>query len=143
MNVVYAESSAVLAWLLDEPRHKDVIGTLARADRVVTSALTGIECARALARAAASGRIDPGDAAAARRVLDDAIASWNVMDLSDDIAARARTAFPREPVRTLDAVHLATGATFRDALGSLVMLSLDERVRDNAAALGMVLAPVG
>ena len=53
--ILYAESSAVLAWLLGEPAGRDVRALLAKADRVVTSALTAVECARALARARALG----------------------------------------------------------------------------------------
>jgi hypothetical protein len=50
---------------------------------------------------------------------------------------RAARPFPAEPVRTLDAIHLATALEFQDALGTLTMLSLDARIRENAAALGM------
>jgi hypothetical protein len=141
VRVVYAESSAVLAWLLDEPRHKDVIRTLAGADRVVTSVLTSVECGRSLIRAAASGRLGAAAADVALGTLDAALTGWNVMDMSDDVIARARFEFPHEPVRTLDAIHLATATVFLEALGSLEMLSLDERVRENARANGMTVVP--
>lgn len=141
MSVVYAESSAVLAWLLGEPRQKAVIASLAGADRVVTSALTAIECGRGLVRARDAGRASAAEELAALRLLDNAVASWNVMDVSDRVATFARAAFPREPVRTHDAVHLATALVFHEAIGSVQMLSLDERVRGNAAALGMGLLP--
>lgn len=49
--------------------------------------------------------------------------------------------FPNEPVRTLDALHLATAVLFREALGSVTMVSLDERVRSNASGLGLEVAP--
>ena len=73
-------------------------------------------------------------------MLDEAASSWNVMDMSDQVAARARAEFPQEPVRTLDAVHLATAQVFHDAVGPVTMLSLDERVRANAVALGLSLS---
>jgi uncharacterized protein with PIN domain len=139
--VVYAESSAVLAWLLDEPGQTAVVATLASADQVVTSALTVIECSRALARARETKRLKPAEELAALRLLDQAAASWNILDISDRVAERARGAFPHEPVRTLDAIHLATATVFADALGALRMLSLDERVRANADALGIALSP--
>lgn len=141
MTVVYAESSAVLSWLLGEARQQSVMGELAGADRVVTSTLTVVECARALARARATGRLSEGDELAALRLLDQAAASWSVLDVSDRVAERARGAFPREPVRTLDALHLATASIFLEALGSLRVLSLDDRVRGNASVMGMSLAP--
>lgn len=141
MNVVYAESSAVLAWLLDEPGQSGVVGELATADLVVSSTLTVIECSRALARARESRRVKPAEELAALRLLDQASSSWNVLDISDRVTERARGSFPREPVRTLDAIHLATALVFAESFNALRVLSLDERVRTNAAALGMTLVP--
>ena len=139
MTVVYAESSAVLAWLLEEPGRHTVAGELASADQVVTSALTVIECSRALARAREIKRVKPAEELAALRLLDQAAVSWNILDISDRVAERARGAFPHEPVRTLDAIHVATAIVFDQALGAVRMLSFDERVRENAAALGLTL----
>jgi len=48
--IVYAESSAVLAWLLGEPSQNVVLEQLRGAERVVSSSLTALECARGLAR---------------------------------------------------------------------------------------------
>jgi uncharacterized protein with PIN domain len=141
MTIVYAESSAVLCWLLGEPGHQAVMDELSNARQVVTSTLTAIECSRALTRARLTSRLKPAEELAGLRLLDEAAASWNVLDISDQVAARARAEFPREPVRTLDALHLATAAVFVDALGSLIMLSLDDRVRQNAKAMNMRLAP--
>ena len=141
MSVVYAESSAILSWLLGESSQDAIVAELSGATIIGTSTLTVIECSRALARARNSGRIQASDELMALRMLDQAAASWHVHDISDRVAQVARGAFPREPVRTLDALHLATAAVFAEAVGSLRMLSLDERVRTNAAALGMELAP--
>jgi predicted nucleic acid-binding protein len=139
VTVVYAESSAVLAWLLGESRQKEVTSALSSAGHVVTSALTPVECARGVARARQLGRISRTEELAALRLLDGAVLSWNVLDLSDEVVAHARVAFPLEPVRTLDAVHLATARVFHQALGSVGMLSFDDRLRANAQALGMSL----
>ncbi len=141
MTIVYVESSAVLSWLLGETGHQAVVEELSNASQVVSSTLTAIECSRALTRARLTKRLKPAEELAALRLLDEAVASWNVMDISDRVATRARGAFPDEPVRTLDALHLATAAVFADALGSLLLLSLDERVRRNAKAMGIALAP--
>ncbi|MEO7086529.1 MAG: type II toxin-antitoxin system VapC family toxin [Gemmatimonadaceae bacterium] len=141
MTVVYVESSAVLSWLLGEARQQAVIDELSNADQIVTSMLTLIECARGLARARKTGRLKPAEERAGLHLLDEASASWNVLDISDDVAERARGSFPHEPVRTLDALHLATALVFSDALGALRFLSLDDRVRENVAPLGMTPVP--
>lgn len=141
--IVYAESSAVLAWLLGEPVAGKVRRILAGADRVVASTLTGVECARGLSRARAAGRLGARDELAALRLLDVAESNWDVHDLSDRVLARGRARFPAEPVRTLDALHLATAQIFQEGLGRVTMLTLDDRIRTNAAALGLEVAPVG
>ncbi len=139
--IVYAESSAVLAWLLGEPAAGAVRQALAGAERVVASALTPLECQRALARGAATGQL-PGDAAdTAGRLLSSASAGWVLMEMTGQALDRARSRFPSEPVRTLDAIHLAAAVEFREAIGALTLLSLDERIRANAQALGFAPAP--
>lgn len=140
--IVYVESSAILAWLLGEPSEMVALRELQGADSVVTSSLTAVECSRGLARARALGRVSVADELAALRLLDVAESSWDVHDLSERVMVRARAAFPSEPIRTLDALHLATALIFREALGDVCMLSFDARIRDNARALGIPVTPV-
>ena len=49
--------------------------------------------------------------------------------------------FPKEPVRTLDAIHLCTAMRLRPDLPALTVLTLDVRVRENALALGFQVIP--
>jgi len=49
--------------------------------------------------------------------------------------------FPVEPIRTLDAIHLASAILARAAVPDLALLSLDERVRANGRALGFTVLP--
>ena len=108
---------------------------------MVTSTLTRLECARALGRRAGEAGVDAAVLRATERFLDETVAGWTLLALNDELLARAARRFPVEPVRTLDALHLATAPEFHAALGSLTMLSLDERIRANAAALGLTVAP--
>ena len=140
--IVYAESSAVLAWLLNEASQSLVLAQLRTADRVVSSSLTAAECARGLSRARTAHRITRAHELAALQILDRAEAGWDVHDLSESILKGTRAKFPIEPIRTLDALHLATALVFYETFGELTMLSFDERVRANAAALGMALSPL-
>jgi len=55
--------------------------------------------------------------------------------------ARSRRTFPCEPIRALDAIHLATALAVRNLSPEVQVLSFDERIRDNAASLGFALAP--
>jgi uncharacterized protein with PIN domain len=139
--IVYAESSAVLAWLLGEPAAPAVREVLADAERVVASTLTPLECARALARGVALGTFERDAVRETTRLLAHAVQGWALLEMTGAPVERAARPFPAEPVRTLDALHLAAALEFQAALGTLTMLSLDGRIRENAGALGMKTAP--
>jgi len=134
---LYAESSAVLRWILGEEGGDEVRLRLSEAGRVATSILTLVECDRAAARGAALGRFTAAEELDVRRLLAVASSRWQVMEVTEDVAARARAPFPREPVGTLDALHLATMLVFREALPDLRVLTCDERLRTNAGLLGL------
>jgi uncharacterized protein with PIN domain len=138
---LYLESSAVLAWLLGEPGGARVTAALAGATTTVASVLTLVECDRALFRAVAKGRVAEAEAARRRRELESVARTWNVSSVTAAETDRARRPFPREPVRTLDALHLAAALQFQRELGDVAVLALDQRVRDNAAALGLTVVP--
>jgi len=138
---LYAESSAVLAWLLDEPTAPVVRRLLVEGEAIVTSDLTLIECDRVLLRAVALEELTEAEAADRRAHLNSAAAHWHVLRIAAEIVERARQPFPGEPVRTLDAIHLASLLVARSAVAGLRLLSLDERVRKAAKGLGVGFEP--
>jgi predicted nucleic acid-binding protein len=139
---IYAESSAVLAWLLGEDAAPRVRSVLGEAELVISSDLTLLECDRVLIRAVARDEIDEGAAADRRAHLNTAASHWHVLRLSSDIVDRARQPFPAEPIRTLDAIHLASALAARSAAAGVELLSLDDRVRRAGEQLGFRLRPV-
>ena len=138
---VYAESSAILAWLLDEGAGPEIREILTSSDVVVASDLTLIECDRVLLRAVVLGELTEAEAADRRGHLSTAASHWHVLRISPEIVDRARQPFAGEPIRTLDAIHLASALAARGALPGLALLSLDERVRRAAAPLGLRVRP--
>jgi predicted nucleic acid-binding protein len=138
---IYAESSAVLAWLLGEEAAALVREILGKAELVIASDLTLLECDRVLIRAVALDEIDEAAASDRRAHLNEAAAHWHVLRLSTDIVDRARHRFPGEPIRTLDAIHLASALTARSGVAGVDLLSLDDRVRRAGAQLGFRLQP--
>jgi PIN domain-containing protein len=138
---LYAESSAVLAWLLDEPTAPEIRDRLGTADIVVASDLTLIECDRVAIRAAVLGDITEADAADRRAYLTTAAAYWNLLRISGDVVDRARQPFPGDPIRTVDAIHLASALVARSAAPGLQVLSLDDRIRTAAKKLGFSVQP--
>jgi uncharacterized protein len=138
---LYVESSALLAWLLGEPAGDAVHEVLAEADQVASSELTAVECARALQRGAAAGSVSEADLAELVGSVREIARHWIVQRLDDEVLGRARARFPAEPVRTLDALHLASLLRLATALPGLAIVSLDDRVRRNAGLLGFQVLP--
>ena len=137
MSSLYFETSAVLNWLLDESRAEDVLASIGNAEVIVTSVLTFTEIDRALIRAERERQLRAGDCQRVRGLLQAARSSWLQMAISTDVLARASRPFPVEPIRTLDAIHLATALEFTAAFPDLRVLSSDKRINDNAEALGI------
>ncbi len=94
-----------------------------------------------LIRGVAVAELTQAEADAARMMLAPAAARWAVKEVATDVIDALRRAFPKEPVRTLDALHLATMLVLRSAIPELAVLALDGRVRENAALLGFEVRP--
>jgi predicted nucleic acid-binding protein len=138
---LYLESSAVLGWLLDESSAATVREILTTTEIVVASDLTLIECDRVLLRAQALAELTEAEVADRRAHLATASAHWQVLRISADVVARAREPFPGDPIRTLDAIHLACALVARTAIAGLELLSLDGRIRNAGKRLGFGVLP--
>ena len=138
---VYAETSAVLAWLLNEPSGSQVAAFLRPPAPVVASDLTLIECDRTLLRLARQRPDSAADSDVLRSRLAAVTAGWAIEPVVGPVVDRARSPFPDDAIRALDAIHLATAVVVRASIGDLDVLSLDERVRSNALALGFRVLP--
>ena len=140
MNL-YAESSAVLAWLLLERESSRVDRLLAAAEHVISSDVTLIECDRALLCAAALARLSATELSDRRRELAAVASGWNMLRIGPEVVERARRPFPLETIRALDAIHLASALVARAVMPVLEVLTLDDRIRDTAHDLGFKLQP--
>jgi predicted nucleic acid-binding protein len=114
---------------------------LSRATKIFASDLTLLECDRVLIRAITAESTTKALAEERRTVLNDASKSWTLIGIGQEIVARARQAFPVEPIRSLDAIHIATALVVSKRIPGLTVLSGDNRVRENAVALGLPVLP--
>jgi predicted nucleic acid-binding protein len=133
-QVKYVESSALVAALLEHDT--DVTKRLPAGARRVTSALTLSEVGRAIIRARTTGRLTADDEKAAVRALRTVERRCFVLDVNQAVLDRVRRPFPVEPIRTLDAIHLATAELLGEPPQLVTIVTRDERVRSNARALG-------
>lgn len=140
---VFAESSAVLAWLLGEAAGEEVATILGSADHVVVSELLLLECRRACVRAEVIGALTTDQAVDARSRLSAASAHWQSMPVSSSLLERSAQPFPVEPVRSLDSIHLSSALLAATAIPEMRVVTLDQRIRDNARKLGLAVAPRG
>jgi predicted nucleic acid-binding protein len=138
---VYAESSAVLAWLLGEETGRSVREVLQHTELVMASDLTLVECDRVLIRAVTTGEINEAAGADRRAHLNAAASHWHLWRVAPSIVERARHPFPIESIRTLDAIHLASALAVRSAVPGVELLTLDDRIRRAAKQLGFQVQP--
>jgi len=138
---VYLESSAALRDLLGGEHCESIRAMLRSAEVVATSRLTLAEVGRVLARLRAT-EPELSRALGARESawLSDT-ELWVLDPVDDAVLERCARVMPVEPVRTLDAIHLASMTRLASVIPGLVMVSTDERVRLNALALGHELFP--
>lgn len=130
----YIASSALVAALLEG----DAAATesLRAKGQHVTSALTVTEAGRAVLRARLSGRITLQQERAAMLSLKSFASRCYIVSATETIPAKAACSFPVEPLRTSEAIHLATAEALGDPSALLVIVTRDLRVRENATALG-------
>jgi len=138
---LYAESGAVLSWLFGENRGTVVRNQLRRAESIVSSDLTLVECERVIIRARAMEEITEKKAQLCRTRLIEASNHWYILSLGQEVMERARLPFPHKPIRTLDALHIASALLARTAIPDLAFLTLDERIRIASKELGFKILP--
>lgn len=133
-GLLYVESSGLVAALLESDR--PALEALRAPWPKVTSALTFAEASRAILRARRTKRLTPQGERTATRALQRFERRCYIVTVNEAVLRRARRPFPVEPVRTLDAVHLATAEVLGEPPPLMTMLTRDARVRANASALG-------
>lgn len=134
---VYVESSALVAWLLDEETADRVQAVFDSDETLVSSVLTTAETQRVLVCSESTRRIDEASGRRHRAAIRAASEGLVQMEITGSVLERSSRSFPVEPIRTLDAIHLATALEFLDAFPDLRVLTFDRRVQENAEALGL------
>jgi predicted nucleic acid-binding protein len=117
--IAYIDTSALLRIVLREPGALD---DLRSCDRLVSSELLAVESARTIDRLRLQGVLTGEEAAARLRTVKEWLEAIDLVLLRPPVLSRASEPMP-VPLRTLDALHLATALTWRDRMGSLPTLA--------------------
>ena len=137
MIVVYVESSALIDVISDDDPEA-ALALRSRDDMFVTSVLTVIEVERRLIRM----RAEDAQLEREMRVRFNELSPYlQLKPIEAKVIARAKESFVVEPVRALDAIHLATMLVLVEDLKWCAVLSNDRRVRENVVAYGLTLLP--
>lgn len=109
MIAAYFDSSVILRRFFSEPNQ---MRGLEKYDAGCSSVVSRIECARALDRALRMGRIDTREFAEIRSGMTRFMDSLSLVPVSDEVVEIAAGPFS-SPVRTLDALHMASAQIWR------------------------------
>jgi predicted nucleic acid-binding protein len=135
--IAYVDSSVLLRVVLGQP---DSLSEWRTIERGVVSALVEVECLRTLDRLRVASGLPEAEVALRREAVVRLLESMEVVGVSTPILRRASAPFP-VTLGTLDALHLATALTWRDAVGEdLAMATHDAALGLAARAMGLVVA---
>jgi predicted nucleic acid-binding protein len=132
--IAYVDSSILLRVILRQPT---ALAELPAIERGIASALVEVECLRTLDRHRLLEGISDADIAGLRGAVFRLLESVETIELTPEILGRAALPLPTS-LGTLDAIHLATAALWREQMGTnLVMATHDLSLATAARALGM------
>jgi predicted nucleic acid-binding protein len=106
---------------------------IAAAPALVTSRLSLVESARVLLRVRVQGGMPESRLADAQRELDVLWSRCELWEISAAVCALASRLAPDRPLRTLDALHLATFILARTRIEGLELLTADRRLEEAAS----------
>lgn len=117
--IAYLDASVVLRLVLGEPAR---LAEWKRVETAVASALTEVECLRTLDRLSRAGSLSDEELAERRTTVYRLLEGVEVVDVSRPILRRASEPFPA-PLGTLDAIHLSTAISWRDAKAATLTMA--------------------
>lgn len=140
----YFDTSALVKRYVDEPGRREVQQLLRRHD-CVTSAILPVELRSALRRRVAERTLDSSRVSEIlKRVAGDR-AYWTVIEVGTEVLSGAEALVSVHPLRTLDAIHVASAQLFaaRLSISDLIFVSADKRQTEVASAIGLATRHIG
>jgi predicted nucleic acid-binding protein len=132
--IAYLDASVLLRLILGKPKP---LAEWRRVDSAVASALTEVECLRALDRLMRLGSLTAEELAERRTAVYRLLEAVEVVDVARPVLQRAAEPFPT-PLGTLDAIHLSTALAWRDARAlSPAMATHDKALATAARSVGL------
>jgi predicted nucleic acid-binding protein len=131
----YFDTSALVKRYIREPGSQR-LRALLRRYRVISSAIMPVEAQSAFGRRHVSGDLTARDFQAIMAQFQTDRAHWDLVEVTSEVLSRAEDLVRRTPLRTLDAIHVASVLTVERAAGfRLAFVTADAVQRDAAAGL--------
>ncbi len=129
--IAYVDSSVLLRFILDQP---DPLSDLMQIDTRVTSFVAEVECLRAVESARSRGQLSDDESADRRRIVYAQLRRMRRLAVSLSVLRRAGEPYPL-PVKSLDAIHLASALTVRDREAPDLVFATHDRQLGRLAAV--------
>lgn len=140
--ILYADTSALVKKYVQEAGSEQVLAHFARFETVATAALTPVEMAAALAKAARQGWAEEANL---QEAWQDFLEHWPAymrLPVSAAIVERAARLAWKHGLRAYDALHLACAQICQESSGETTLFAcFDRRLRQAAAAEGLQVWP--
>jgi predicted nucleic acid-binding protein len=139
---VYCDTSALAKRYVRETGHTTLRRTLARR-RVVSSAVILVELHSAFANAVRSGRLATMAQPKLWAQIEKDREHWTLLEISADVRQAAQQLIETYPLRSLDAIHVASAKVFAMRLRTQILfVTADTRQLHAAASLGFETAKI-
>jgi hypothetical protein len=143
LRFAYFDTSAVVKRYVLEPGSPQVRSLLRRYD-FLSSAITPLEILSALSRRKRTREISEKNFTTAIRRISNDRRSWELIELTPFVLYRAEKIIPETPMRTLDALHIASALAFQASAGLRIpFVTGDHRQRDAALQMNLEVIWIG
>ncbi len=110
---------------------------LIKKHRMLTSALVSVECFSALSRKKQAGELKSKEFDSLIKKIRESFDHIEIIRLTDEVLEKAGQVVVSSPVRSLDALHIASALIFQDAMQiSLPFITSDHRQLETAQEHG-------
>jgi predicted nucleic acid-binding protein len=140
---LYLDTSAIVKHYVDEPGSAWLRAQIVAADLPVSSQLLLVEVLSAFNRLVRESALTPAEYQRLRDIFrEDSRTLFGIIPLQTAIVDSAGALLERHPLRSYDAIHLATALTAQQSfqqrgLTPLIFFSADDRLNDAASAEGL------
>ena len=133
----YCDSSALVKRYVREPGRRRLLNVL-RGRACVCSGLTPVEIRSAFRRRVHDGSLDESRLPALLQRLAADRSHWTLVTVGPEVLAGAEALAAAHPVRTLDAIHVASAQLFSTRMPApTLFVSADRRQTDIAGTIGL------